>query len=169
MGLGRSSRWAFHVSAVSATASYLMTFHLSPRTSDRQPWGKISDRKVNVGVKDSERWKGYYWITASLYLRVPECILLVCTYHTVECTFTHTYTGRETKKTQRAQVEQKTACRIIITLCALSCVLILMRSHVYVSKQRGHSDSAGSVMHQQQCIKLYQTYLHQQREPWCRH
>lgn len=148
MGLGRSSRWGFHVSAVSATASYLMTFHLSPRTSDRQPWGKISDRKVNVGVKDSERWKGYYWITASLYLRVPEYILLVCTYHTVECTFTHTYTGRETKKTQRAQVEQKTACRIIITLCALSCVLILMRSHVYVSKQRGHSDSAGSVMHQ---------------------
>lgn len=54
---------------------------------------------------------------------------------------------------------------IVITPSVLSRALAPVRSHVYVSERRGRSRGAWAVTHQQRRIALYQTYLHQRREP----
>lgn len=43
----------------------------------------------------------------------------------------------KTKKKRKEHKWGKNACRIIITLCDLSCMFILLYSHVYVSEQIG--------------------------------
>lgn len=69
--------------------------------------------------------------------RVPVNTVLMCTYFTLE--------------------HKKHARNSVMMLPVLSCVLTLVRSHVYVSERRGRSRGAWAVTHQQQRIVLYQT------------
>lgn len=77
-------------------------------------------------MKGSERLKKVLLNCYYIFVYLGICCLYVCTYHTVECTCAYT----EDKWC-------KNACCIIKTLCVLTCVFILVCSHVYVSEQIG--------------------------------
>lgn len=78
-------------------------------------------------------------VLVNSYLIISLCALAciacvcACTYQTVM----HVCMKGNKKKHHKDHEWGENACRIIITLCELSCVFILLCSHVYVSKQIG--------------------------------